>query len=101
LTTRLEITIDILLQLFDVDLASFDLGMVEGHQEVSAVEAGDRGGLALPDQSLVIPLNGRSEPHVLGEFFWRAAQSGESIVRHLDCYRCHFTCLTGAMQAAS
>src|SRR5208337_847080 len=41
-TTRLEITFNVLLHLLNVDLAGFNLGMVQRHQEVSAAQAGDR-----------------------------------------------------------
>src|SRR5271157_6651808 len=73
-TTRLEITFNVLLYLLDVDLAGFNPGMVQRHQEVSAAQAGDRGGLPLGDQSLVIPLDGCGDSHVPGKLLRRAPQ---------------------------
>ena len=44
-TTRLEITLDVLLHLFDVDLTGLDLGVVQRHQKVPTAKAGYGGGL--------------------------------------------------------
>ena len=83
-TTRLEITLDLLLQLIRVDLDDVHLGSAQFLDELATAQTGDLGPSTLGDESPRIPEDRRGPAHLARKPIGRPSQFRDHLLRELE-----------------